>query len=100
MSFQMATGKCKGKGFSVLEYAGIIHTEVSLMLLMFFVVTVQTSSQMLRSTEKLKLEVTWRNCSQQGRLTNVCQNTISKLHRCQFSKEMLSSKIDLKCDRL
>lgn len=32
-------------------------------ILTVLVVTVQTSSQMLRSTEKLKLEVTWRSPS-------------------------------------
>lgn len=45
-------------------------------------------------------EVTWRNWSQRGRLTSNCQNIIYELCRFLFSKEMLSSKIDLKCDRL
>lgn len=45
-------------------------------------------------------EVTWRKWSQWGRLTSNCQNIIYELCRFLFSKEMLSSKIDLKCDRL
>lgn len=45
-------------------------------------------------------EVTWRNWSQRSRLTSNCRNTIYEPCRFLFSKEMLSSKIDLKCDRL